>query len=704
MSNNIREFHLLLWTMVLVAFFRPHSTQGTFPRVEEPSPLFTGKVIPEPPQQKAKWQPPDNELPKEFVDAATLLFDQGLADPRGCEYRVISVTTGSCWTGDGGVIHTRGWMLPTEEGAKHRFAVCWNGLVYPLVTIGDKADLHTEVKQVIDDRKKERNRRGRETDQPQSEEGWSLWHHSLGNLETALLLRLGEGALASDLWEANHQPPKGGENNLKREESDPYLGLAASWGWIQFDRALGAHMRGDDVLALSSFRRLSAFNEKVEEETKKRGIQPQKEAKHFLSFVDQLPELLADQERRAMDGGHDPVVCIGPGRLTDQTKRIAALVARLDEVNARQWGQPGGVSLSSDLIVEALIREGEPALEALLNCFAEDRRMTRSVHFWRDFSQSRTCLGVHEAAYVALSGILAQSDFEPRATGDNLTRNGDDTRKKLAELIHEHVKTAKKTPPAQRWFAILADDKANPEQWVGAAKRLMVPDDVAIPSGTMVWSGRSVRLRQSEKGGKLVAESLRKKQNPSVTELLLKRMNQTENVHISADLALTLAVWEPKASIDPLLMQMKRLREGEHWYGYTLLIDRICELGDQKGLNDYVVFINKATLKMLGDSPIDLFSPMVDHLDHPGMAQAAENLFGNEKSPWLPLMQLDPERSGVSRVPQLIPTGTTSSTPVSKGSPQRTIQQRRGRHGSRWPVWLFDNESARNLQFFRRRW
>ena len=154
---------------------------------------------------------------------------------------------------------------------------------------------------------------------------------------------------------------------------------------------------------------------------KKQTNKPAKEREDYLPFVSQVPDLLADHERRAREGKREPVVCIGPGRIADQTKRISALIARLDEVNARQPGQPGGVSLNGDPIVEALIREGDPALEPLLKCFEEDRRMTRSVHYGRDYCPSRTCLGVHEAAYVALSGIFGQWDYKPKWSGRDLT-------------------------------------------------------------------------------------------------------------------------------------------------------------------------------------------------------------------------------------------------------------------------------------------
>ena len=111
----------------------------------------------------------------------------------------------------------------------------------------------------------------------------------------------------------------------------------------------GRHMRGDDVVALYAFRRLAAFADEARKEAKKRGWKPGMEEPEYLDFLRQLPDLLADQERRATVK-RAPVVCMGPGRVKDPQRRIAALVARLDEVNARQQGQPGGVALGGDKV------------------------------------------------------------------------------------------------------------------------------------------------------------------------------------------------------------------------------------------------------------------------------------------------------------------------------------------------------------------
>ena len=50
--------------------------------------------------------------------ASATLFEQGLADPRGCDYRAIEIAIGSVWSGDEGVATTHGWVLPARPGER----------------------------------------------------------------------------------------------------------------------------------------------------------------------------------------------------------------------------------------------------------------------------------------------------------------------------------------------------------------------------------------------------------------------------------------------------------------------------------------------------------------------------------------------------------------------------------------------------------
>ena len=89
---------------------------------------------------------PENGAVPEFVAATARVFEQGLADPRGCEYRQIEVIVGSFEAPWWQIVETHGWVIPATGKAAQRFGVCWNGLVYPLVLIGKPADLRADAR------------------------------------------------------------------------------------------------------------------------------------------------------------------------------------------------------------------------------------------------------------------------------------------------------------------------------------------------------------------------------------------------------------------------------------------------------------------------------------------------------------------------------------------------------------------------------
>src|SRR5262249_1660747 len=132
--------------------------------------------------------------------------------------------------------------------------------------------------------------------------------------------------------------------------------------------------------------------------------------------------------------------------------RIPLLVARLEDVAARQWGQPGGVNLADDPVVAALIQAGTDAVDPLIDVIEKDTRLTRSVHFWRGFSRHRSLLGVHEAAYVALAGIVEMSFFQAASTGDDLSGRGPEVRKKLAADLRAYWAKWRGVPMVEKWY------------------------------------------------------------------------------------------------------------------------------------------------------------------------------------------------------------------------------------------------------------
>ncbi len=393
-----------------------------------PAPVFNADTIPSPPSQTAAWKPPATLLPETFVSATATLFDHGLGDPRDCEYRQVEVVSGSVWGGSV-VCKIHGWVLPNKSANQtQRFGIGWNGLVYPLVSVGEPANLSGDVLQSI---KQDENLRARyKIEHPDFpffrlqhavSEATSMSHEMLLPLKASLLLRLGHTDLAERVWSAWSAGRDG-------DDKDLYLILSREWAWALFDRAVTAHMRGDDKLSVLSARSLI-------------GIQRTGD----LTFLKPLTQLLADGERRLKDKANPLEEDF---RIKNPQVPVDTLIQHLDEVVAVQRGQPGGVDLSDSEIVKALIAHGDAAVEPLLNVIENDTRLTRSVSFFRDFHFERHLIGVHEAAYAALIRILKTSDFGSGSEWETL-RRGLDERRALAARIRQYLSSHKK---AQKIF------------------------------------------------------------------------------------------------------------------------------------------------------------------------------------------------------------------------------------------------------------
>jgi len=387
-------------------------------------------LFPRPPKRTEDWQIPDSDLLGSLVSATKMLFEQGLADPRGCEYREIQVRTGNCWNGDDGVAETRGWVLPKGNGDSRRYAVAWSGLVYPVVLLGGSVDLRADVSAALDPHGG-RQRSGGFGFRGAPAERIAISHSSILPLKACLLLRLGETELAERVWRATTKSIR------HPRDEDPYLMLARDWTWYLFDRALCAHMRGDDEMALDSARQLVPLRAAVEQEAPRRkfkrpsSVNDSDEPMPYVHFLGQIDDLLSDQERRlrerkASDSQSPP--------LDDKALRtmsVRQLIAQLENVSARQMGQPGAVDIAFDPVVRALVAKGAESVEPLLDVLENDDRLTRSVGFSRDFARNRSLIGVHAAASTALSEIMQVRSFGMWAWDA-------DGRKQLAAKMREY--------------------------------------------------------------------------------------------------------------------------------------------------------------------------------------------------------------------------------------------------------------------------
>ena len=77
---------------------------------------------------------------------------------------------------------THGWVLPGK--VEQRFAVCWNGLVYPAISVGEPADLRADVRAAV-------QKTGRRW-QNALPEGFTMAHETCLPINGCLLFRLGD--------------------------------------------------------------------------------------------------------------------------------------------------------------------------------------------------------------------------------------------------------------------------------------------------------------------------------------------------------------------------------------------------------------------------------------------------------------------------------------------------------------------------------
>jgi hypothetical protein len=628
---------------------------------------------PAPPAQATPWTALET-VPTNLVSTATTLFAQGFPDPRGCEYREITIEVGSVWGGTrsfrGGTnlepeaavqrAQTCGWVLPETSGSTQRFAICWNGLIYPVVELGALVDLETHSvgwSPVV----------RRFLYAGAMSESLSAFATNAGTSRVLLLLRSGQTQLAVEHFRALTQSAP--ESGMRRAglsrgtNSDPYLEFATDWAWALFDRAVGAHLRGDESLALASVRVLAEVQPEIEAEAARCGFQRQRyyeaarqnQEKPYLDFLDQLPAWLADLERREREGERVPALMRGLTNFATPAERIAALIRDLDLVAARQMGQPGGVMLAQDPVVAALVQEGDAAVPALIDCLATDQRLTRSVSFGRDFMRQRHLIPVSNAARAALQAIL-QTDFPTAAAWRAYW-------KKFHALRIE-----------ERWFTILQDDTVGMGQWLEIANHLTRPDNVIIVPGTGFSATVSppTNLPPQMRG-----EWLRGKTQPSVSDLLARRaleINPTNlagyDLNTAMEICLRLATWDA-ASAGPVATKLAARflamteysdSQSQRWTTQrlatqfarlTLVRMRSEEMG---AVEDYVHWLKTTTPESLGSYVAEGLAPLLEHPTNVVIQAAAAGLFSATNSawgklPWQGASAFNPAESGLVKLP-----------------------------------------------------
>lgn len=618
-------------------------------------PAPKASVIPAPPEQGKPWAAPATKLPKFLVAATQLLFEQGVADPRGCEYREVEV-------GDWGPIATHGFVLPAKPGEARRFAVGWDGVVYPATSIGDAADLEADMRGLADALKKAAEQPGgrRGFTGMNTLIGWSFGSKPRGPasvkdpsaVKVCMLLRLGRADLAETLFGAGTGwVPAPGRDLTDYHVS--YKTLADEWANRLYDRAVDAHAQGDDEVALDAARRVSAFVEAAGIELKKRSV-PHLERPGMMGHLQpyfpeltQLPEFLADQERRSAEPPRTPV----PGPKAPAAERIAALIRDLDDLRS-DGGMMMGVAHARGPALTALVKEGDAAVEPLLAVLESDNRLTRTV------DQPRTGGRSIQHVFLTARNILTAILKTRVIPGESPTfwQNDPAARKRDAAAFRAFWVKNRGVSELELHYKILADENATHAQWLDAAEALAQPSDVTGRGGSY-----SINRQPGGKEPPPRGEPLRDRHDPGVTTLMALRVESLDPTELQQTarrgpteifagqaanrMAVFLADWDLKGSLPTLKRRVARCaamvknsEESPQMYAgpeidiATMTLLRL-KGGDPKALDDYAAWIRTVTPRH-GPLPREAFEPLWRNPDHPAIVAAAETLFADPKSPW----------------------------------------------------------------------
>jgi hypothetical protein len=554
--------------MLIQMRHRPHTAKrwGVFlSLVGIAAQALVSEAAPVPPRQSQPWTPTTTNLPSNLKTAVDFVFQTGMADPRDCDYREIEILVGTRTQTAGVVVKTRGWMLPAPGNAATNYGIGWNGQIYPLKSIGKPANAEDDARstvRVMTEIMTKNKGIGSIGSQVCTSEDYSVGTRWLTPMKAAMLLRFAP----ADVAEACARL-------IERDE--PFLLLATDRLWTMYDRATCAHLRGDDDLAYELALNLTQAQNDCEAEAKARGVRFDQrlepdprfsKAEGYFPFLDPLPLLLEDQQRRH----HRASPLRDPAKIDDKAERIAALIGQLENLTPQADGNFPDYDPLKNATVQALVREGWEAVGPLIECYENDHRLTRVIPYSMvggPFSSRshRVITSVREPAYVAIENILETTQFARDFSGNVIPEKRQAIYQRTAAAMRAYWNRFKDVSREERLYAILQDDHG---RWFEAASILVQPtNNACVPSARWNYPwGLSVDLNDKTP---MRGEALRTKTNPSVAELLIKRMeglaafsagktpvggtvDDASDLNGACDLAFCLTKWDPHAGTETI--------------------------------------------------------------------------------------------------------------------------------------------------------
>ena len=409
---------------------------------------------------------------------------------------------------------------------------------------------------------------------------------------------------------------------------DPYVYMVHEWAWLHHEPAVEAHEHGDDVTALANAKVVVRLKEAIGPTARKRGIPEPKndcmspELLLFLPFGDEAARLLEDGARRVKTPPVKRVLEVGLGKFPDQAQRIAALVRDLEVVQADEsWGSSDyyfGESIDGSPVIQALIKEGDAAVEPFLQCLANDRRLTRTVGYYNyggEFYSRAQLYAVDDAAFVVLQQVLKSESFGPLTVEGYKTHLDMKKRREVADEVRRFWNRNKGRTQEEIWLSVLEDPGMTPAEWLKAAQ--------AIVSRV----SRNEAIFPSDDGGvppedpdnlsrPMAGEPLRVKYHRRLVEAIARRSDEMARMArlVSFDdrygragqrmceacgMALCLAEWDRKAAMPVIRRRFDNCRPYTGYPAFyqcagatlALLAEAGIQAGDQRIIDTYAAWL-----------------------------------------------------------------------------------------------------------------
>ncbi len=458
-----------------------------------PSPLIDGalptSVKPAPPSFQS---PPEAKtlFSAEEMQGFSALFEKGFFDPRGARRAKVQVRL----RGFGGdleapKVETNAWLV---ESPGKTIAILNDGTPVVPTKVIENIDFWKEVDDVFSRPAVEEHFPLQKLWEPRRTVFYGIWAWRLGKPELARPLLPKESKTGA--WAEECGPLDlalyGSQDNVPKGELWWVREAEALMVWGHFNSAVKALLAASDEESLAHLELLE---------------------KNFSSgkaykFCWQVPDLLKDLKRRARRGAARdvPAEFAAAKALQQPTERAKALVALLDELFAPQMSQPGWPEyyFDANLMMQTARRSlteqeraappeqvlrrfagengfgpaselramGDVALPVLIQALEQDDRLTRTVHYWRDFSTGRTIISVRDVVLTIIQDVIKVRFFEPVGTGDDFTNYPAEKQKVVIAQVRKWYDDHHAETPVQRYRALLAGN--NHQAWIDAARNL----------------------------------------------------------------------------------------------------------------------------------------------------------------------------------------------------------------------------------------